>query len=324
MTDLPLVTVMIPTYNQAEYLAGCIDSALGQDYANLEIIIGNDCSTDRTAELLQSLNDPRIRIVNRSRNIGRVANYRSLLQEHARGEWVLNLDGDDYLLGPGGISLLVNLTQKDPQTVMAFGQVSSVNGNQQPGEELPANSGPEVLEGKSFVLNYWNNDRGLKHAGVLYRREAAISVGFYEHDIISSDIESLLRLAIEGRGVRTARTIAAWRHHDDNASASTNLQARIRNLLLVDTVGASLESVVDEGVARRWRRRMRFRMAYGTVVRLLRFRQESLISDFVREAFPSKKEQLFFVLSPRYVLRRVLHQLRVLFHCLLVCLLLLF
>src|SRR5690606_6270355 len=97
----PLVTIMIPTYGQAHYLPRAIDSALAQDYPNLEVLVVDDASPDDTASVIEPyLEDPRFRYHRHVENLGRVAAYRDTLEREALGDYVLNLDGDDWLVDP--------------------------------------------------------------------------------------------------------------------------------------------------------------------------------------------------------------------------------
>ncbi|MGC8706738.1 MAG: glycosyltransferase family 2 protein, partial [Desulfurella sp.] len=90
--DKPKVTIAIPAYNQAKYIKQAIDSALNQDYPNLEVIVSDDASLDDTRQIVKEYNDKRLKYYRNEKNIGRVANHRKLLYEYATGEYVLNLD----------------------------------------------------------------------------------------------------------------------------------------------------------------------------------------------------------------------------------------
>src|SRR5574340_595951 len=73
----PLVSIMIPTYGQEEVILKAVDSALAQDYPNLEIIVADDASPDCTSQLVATRKDPRLHYHRNPTNIGRVANYRN-------------------------------------------------------------------------------------------------------------------------------------------------------------------------------------------------------------------------------------------------------
>ena len=92
-----LISVIVPVYNTAPWLARCLDSICSQSYTNLEILCVNDGSTDNSAEILEvyAARDARIRVFTQE-NAGLSA-ARNIALEHATGEWVTGVDSDDYL-----------------------------------------------------------------------------------------------------------------------------------------------------------------------------------------------------------------------------------
>tara|TARA_B100000614_G_scaffold257350_1_gene277460 strand:- start:485 stop:1429 length:945 start_codon:yes stop_codon:yes gene_type:complete len=314
MSTVSRVTVMIPTYNQVSALRECVASALEQDYPNLEILVGDDCSTDETQEFLAGVDDSRLRVVRHTRNMGRVGNYHALLHSYATGEWVLNLDGDDLLINPHAISALAAHAERDRRVTMVVGSVITVRTAAELSAAQRAGSvrhsdAPTTISGISLVEDYWRDDRGMKHAGVLYHRETALNLDFYRKDIISSDIESLLRLALRGNVAIISDPIAAWRIHDGNESGNTDMQPRLANLELIDGVAEEMTKTVGASRTRRWCRRMRHRMVYGTVTRLTRLGRRADARVFLRHAIPSGSERVLFLLRPK-VIARVVFRLR--------------
>ncbi len=97
MQDNPLVTIGIPTYNRANgYLRTALQSAVSQDYPNLEIIICDNCSTDNTEAVVKEFRHPGLRYVRHERNIGWNANFNSCL-DLATGKFFLLLHDDDVI-----------------------------------------------------------------------------------------------------------------------------------------------------------------------------------------------------------------------------------
>lgn len=113
----PLVSVHITTYNRAERLRRCLDSVLAQDYENLEIIVVDDASEDRTEEVVASYRekDPRIAYYRHERNRGN-ARARNTALEHSSGEFVAFLDDDDEWTDPRKISRQVALMRELPES----------------------------------------------------------------------------------------------------------------------------------------------------------------------------------------------------------------
>jgi len=93
--EMPLVTVGIPSYNNAKYLTVALTSAVKQSYANLEIIVVDNYSSDATDEVLSSFHDPRISII-KVANGGSIATSRNLILKASQGEWIAFLDSDDW------------------------------------------------------------------------------------------------------------------------------------------------------------------------------------------------------------------------------------
>ena len=88
----PKISIIIPTFNRERYLAQAIESALSQDYENLEIIVMDNASTDSTAKIVkQYINDSRITYVVNENNVGMVRNWKKALDSYARGDWFLIL-----------------------------------------------------------------------------------------------------------------------------------------------------------------------------------------------------------------------------------------
>lgn len=96
--NTPLVTVIIPVYNGAEFIGESIDSALMQTYRNLEVIVVDDGSTDRTPEILREYarRDARVRVISQAN--GGVCKARNTAIAAARGEFIAPLDADDLWL----------------------------------------------------------------------------------------------------------------------------------------------------------------------------------------------------------------------------------
>lgn len=92
-----LVSIIVPCFNVEKYLAYCLDSLIQQTYSNIEIIVINDGSTDRTLEILQEYQqkDSRIVLINKE-NTG-VSDSRNIALKYLRGNFVLFVDADDWL-----------------------------------------------------------------------------------------------------------------------------------------------------------------------------------------------------------------------------------
>ena len=91
----PLITVGIPSYNHAKFLAKCLNSVIHQTYPNLEVIVVDNYSTDGTDDILSDFSDHRISII-KVNNGGSIAMSRNKILDKSRGEWIAFLDSDDW------------------------------------------------------------------------------------------------------------------------------------------------------------------------------------------------------------------------------------
>lgn len=91
-----LVSIIVPSYNSARFISHTIESVLSQTYKNWEMIIVDDCSSDKSAEFIESIinNENRIRLIKLNENVG-AAEARNKALEVARGKYIAFLDSDD-------------------------------------------------------------------------------------------------------------------------------------------------------------------------------------------------------------------------------------
>lgn len=104
--DSPLVSVVIPIYNSEPYLERCLESILNQHYSNIEIVLVNDGSTDKSQEICQDYvgkNPDRIRLLNQPNQGASIARKNGILA--ARGTYIVFMDSDDFV-SPHYISAL--------------------------------------------------------------------------------------------------------------------------------------------------------------------------------------------------------------------------
>ena len=267
------VSILIPTYQQEQTLVQAVESALSQIYPDLEVIVSDDRSSDGSIDSLSKFaNDPRLQIYRNEVNLGRVDNYRRALRERARGDWVLNLDGDDYLASPDYVSRAMALVGSDPSVVLVFANVESLIDATGDRRRSDCNSRLKngVMEGDELFLRLATEPIALYHATCLYRRDLAIELDFYRADILSSDWESLYRLILCGRVGFLEMIAAVWRRHAESATKVAKFEARAENLERIlgpFRYARSLRRFSNREL-RDWLRGMLYRDARNTLKRL--------------------------------------------------------
>lgn len=225
-SGLALVTVLMPTYNRAQFILEAVASVLSQSYANLELIVIDDGSTDDTLARLASLADPRIKILTRQ-HVGIPAALNAGLAA-ASGSYIARLDSDDVWVSTmlaDQVSVLVE--HPDVDVVFARTQIidsAGVRQNKFWGEPLRFPDDPLLS-----ILYY----HAFCTITVVYRRRLYDRVGRYREDQhIAEDFDLNLRAAGSSRFLfRDAIVAFARRHHGNTTGNAGKLWEARRTVL---------------------------------------------------------------------------------------------
>lgn len=126
---MSLVTIGIPVYNEEKYLAQTIESAINQEFKDIDIVISDNGSTDKSVEIIKKYCniDKRIKPIYKERNMGPTANFHSLL-ENTTSKYFVLLGAHDLFL-PNYIGEAVAFLESNPDYVMAYPQSRLADGN---------------------------------------------------------------------------------------------------------------------------------------------------------------------------------------------------
>ena len=236
----PLVSIVTPAYNQAEYLTETIESVLAQDYPNLEYIVLDDGSSDETPAILQRYNG-RIQHERHS-NMGQA---RTLNKgwERARGAYLGYLSSDD-LLYPGAVRQLVGLLESDSSIVCAFPDANLIDDRSRVTKKnvcRPFDLAEIVVRQECYI-----------GPGALFRRSAFEIVGGWRSELkLAPDREFWIRVASQGRIEMTPNVLAGYRLHPQSISYKDVGEEVGREYLLVLDEYYSSGDVPPELAARR-------------------------------------------------------------------------
>ncbi len=196
-----LLSVIIPTYNRANFLTDAIKSINNQNYPNLEIIVVDDGSTDNTEELIQQLDDPKIKYIYQE-NKGPAAAKNTGLKA-AKSDIIGFLDSDD-LWPENKINLQLNLLLKS-ELEMLFGGVKHLI--------LKNSRDKEFIEHSE---TYRRNSLG----SALFKKSIFKKVGFFNEELTHwEDLDWILRAAEAGINVKKTKEITLIvRIHNENIS----------------------------------------------------------------------------------------------------------
>lgn len=157
-----LLSVVMPTHNDAEYLRQAIDSILSQTFSQFEFIIVNDGSTDDTEEIIRSYSDSRIRYFANEVNMGN-AYTRNVGMSKARGRYIAIMDSDD-ISPPDRFKLQMQFLEKHPDIDILGGAVEFFDEKVSYIKQFPSN--PEYTKAFLFFKN------AMFQPAVMLRREA--------------------------------------------------------------------------------------------------------------------------------------------------------
>jgi glycosyltransferase involved in cell wall biosynthesis len=179
-SEHPLVTVVTAVFNQQQYIAGCLESVLRQEYPNIEHIIMDGGSTDGTVEVLHQFDD-QIALWKSESDKGVYDAWNKALAE-ARGEWICFLGVDDEFL-PGAISSYMALAKKHPEAEYLSSRIRWIHP-----------SGYQRIRGSPWAWPEFLRWMCTAHVGSMHRRTLFDRFGTYDLSFRSaSDYEFLLR-----------------------------------------------------------------------------------------------------------------------------------
>lgn len=238
---LPLVSLAIPICNHARYAKQSIESAIAQDYVNIELIIIDDGSTDDTAQvvegLVQECQRRFVRFEFRSRqNLGVSATLDEALT-WAEGKYFAALDSDD-VLKPDKISCLLPIMESEPRLAGVFSGNEAIDGN---GNVFGVESSPARYFGFDELILHRHT---FSTPGQLLRTQPMKAVGGYVAGMYIQDWYMWLKLTEAGHILKNVPDVLVqYRYHDSNISKNRQKMFDSRQQILSHFNNHSLYSL---------------------------------------------------------------------------------
>jgi glycosyltransferase involved in cell wall biosynthesis len=116
---MPIISVVIPTYNSVNYLKETVNSVLAQDFDDYEIVIVDDCSIDGTKELIGKYTSKKINYITLENNHGGPSKPRNVGIQRSKGKYIALCDSDD-ILSTDRLSVAVRYLEQHPEVAMTF------------------------------------------------------------------------------------------------------------------------------------------------------------------------------------------------------------
>lgn len=223
----PLVTIGIPNYNYAGYIKETLESVANQTYANIELIIIDDCSTDNSITVIENWiknysGNMRIRFITNEKNLG-LSGTCNVILNNANGKYLQLLDSDDIIY-PYKISKQVEILENSSNTALVYSNVTVIN---EKGEitnpdycsrirfdrnNMPEGKVKEQLLGFNFITVH----------SALVNTAYAKEVGGFDETIVLQDYYMWLELAEKYEFRYLNECTGAYRIH--SASMSNNIK----------------------------------------------------------------------------------------------------
>ena len=228
----PKVSVIITTYNRKDFLRQAVESILRQDYPHTEITVIDDCSSDGTQEMMDTVfgAEPRVIFMRSETNSGPGNNRRRALAAHGDGEFILFLDDDDYLIDRSYLTKAVNVHRLHPGLSFVAANVF-LEYSQSRKLTISSLELDPVIDKHDYFMNF--EQKGYpKPASTLtaiFRREALMSMDILNMSMVN-DASIYLRALLIGDAGFIDTLAGVYRIHGNNITFNLSQSFLIENL----------------------------------------------------------------------------------------------
>jgi glycosyltransferase involved in cell wall biosynthesis len=224
MIASPRVTILMTVYNEERYVGAAVRSILGQTFADFELLVIDDGSTDGSRSVVESFDDPRVRVVSRE-NRGLTASLNEGLQL-ARGEYVARQDADDESL-PTRLEREVALLDADPRVGLVGTNYTIVDEHGTAQVTTSVFTHPDDLAVAEIISNQYG------HGSVMFRKRVIDEVGGYDASVGHvEDYDLFVRIGRVARLANIAEPLYRWRRNPAGVTLS-NRDAQIAQALVI-------------------------------------------------------------------------------------------
>lgn len=228
------VSVCIPTYNGEAYIKKTLESILNQTYINVEIIIVDDGSVDKTLEIISTYNDSRIRIIKNEKNLGMVNNWNKCF-EYVTGEYILFLFQDD-IISKDAIEKKVDILDKNKDVTMVFSATSIIDENDNVKLKRRSFKKDIIIDGKKVIRKSFRKKNIFgEPSNIMYRKNICDKIGEFNTNLTyTPDWEYSLRILKYGKMAYIDEVLTYFRI--SKTSMTRNLLKKQDNIIKDDNI----------------------------------------------------------------------------------------
>jgi len=239
----PKVSVCIPSYNCASFIGDAIESVLEQGYADFELLIIDDCSTDSSCEIIARYaeRDPRIMFQRNRTNLGMVANWNRCI-ELARGEYIHYLFADDLFASPDCLGKKVAILDADPGVSLVVSSRNIIDEHSRLKRVASHFKDGTVTAGTRVIRRCLFEARNLvgEPSVVMFRKSQALR-GFHPGYAQLVDLEMWFHLLEQGKFAYLGEPLASFRDHPGQQT-----KMNMRRMIHIDESVKLLQDFADK------------------------------------------------------------------------------
>lgn len=212
----PLVSICIPAYNSARFIARTINSALNQTYENIEVVVVDDKSSDDTVEVVRAIGDTRVRLICNEENLGMTGNWNRCINE-ALGEYIKLIPADDVVYDTC-VEKSVAILEKNTDVSLVIVGTDLINNEDKiigayahwPKEGIF--DGKKIAKKSVMLNNFFGNP-----VCALFRKEDFVKSGGFDEDIpYILDFDLWLSLSSFGKVAVIKEKLSGFRVRKDS------------------------------------------------------------------------------------------------------------
>ncbi len=328
--DIKLSVIFI-TYNHEKYVERALRSVLSQETGfSFEVVVGEDCSTDKTREILKRTAEDYpekkdlVRFLFREKNLGRPTLNVYQTTKECRGEYLAYLEGDDYWSDPHKLQKQVDFLEEHKEYIACTHSCKMIDEN---GEEIKDG---EILKvgdlydwsGRFTFEDFKYSGRWAGHYATLVSRNIYLSekydytILYRAHDFVD-DAVILLFLLIQGDIWRMDEVMSAWRYVRKKGGSNWNSLAMERNLIRDDCyLSQKIMKWVEEAVGLTEYSKLRAKKDFGMALKLWLKKPDKenyrFLKDMyeynIKEVVLKGKKTTLFTYSLRFIAGRIFHR----------------
>lgn len=224
---LPLVSIIIPSFNQGKFIRETIESCLNQEYRPIEILVMDGGSKDETIAVLKSFDALELQWFSApDKGVVDAANKGMAL---AKGE-ILTIQSSDDVFLPGAIAAVVETLLENPDSGIVYGDVELIDEN----SKL---IGKDVQGGFDFA-DYLGRLQYIPQPGTCFTRTAMLATGQWRDDMsYAADADFWIRIATKFQVIKIDRLVARYRYHSEQRDTQQSKIARDWSISINDLLG---------------------------------------------------------------------------------------